>query len=98
MTAFIASRKKRICHRFLKSGKIIADTEDSKNPEATQRVSIFIVIVVFVATVIGLILLLENIKYTLPCVSLLKPYGTASIFHWDNIKAGFVVFGVSLEN
>lgn len=47
MTASIASRKKRVCHRFLKSGKIIADTEDSKKPEATQRVSIFIVIVNF---------------------------------------------------
>lgn len=85
MTAFIASRKKRVCHRFLKTGKIIADTEDSKRPEATQRVSIFIVIVAFVATIIGLILLLENIKYTLPCASLSKPYGQLRPYSTERI-------------
>ena len=47
-----------------------------------QRVSIFIVIV---ATIIGLILLVENIKYTLPRASLSKPYGQLRSYSTERI-------------
>ena len=50
-----------------------------------QRVSIFIVIVVFVTTIIGLILLLENIKYTLPRASLSKHYGQLRSYSTERI-------------